>query len=301
MSSDQSSDKSTHKAESPEPPDVGHVFSLATQTVGSLLAFTGILTASGFVIVNAYILSYTRLFNYLVLPAQMLAAGLGFMIFTAIATVITLIVASAIRETYQRMSGRNLEGGLPLRWTALVLFLLGFLNSAIQQSFELDSIAWAFTVNAIFLWLLRDLPTYVPRIIGPNWLGDVVKVAPSFLALFIFILYVGATFGQSVYGLVPRMFGGGEPIPIQFSMNINENLDDFGIRQAASEQSEPVCMLAQSATGMLVYHPRTQRTIWLSLNIHVVAYYTSSTEVDCSPPPSEDGLLIYDAGPFSTE
>ncbi len=298
MSSEQASDKSIHEAETP---DLTQVFSLATQTVGSLLAFTGILTASGFVIVNAYILSYTRLFNYLILPAQFLAAGMGFMVFIAIATVITLIIASAIRESYRRLSGHNLKGGLPLRWTALVLFLLGFLNSVIQQSFELDNIAWTFTVNAIFLWLLRDLPTYVPRIIGPNWLGDVVKVAPSFLALFMFILYVGATFGQNVYGLVPRMFGGGEPIPIQFTMSNNENLDDFGIRQGDTQQSEPVCILAQSAAGMLVYHPRTERTIWLSLNIHVVAYYTSNIEVDCDPPPSGESLLIYDAGPFSTE
>ena len=171
------------------------------------------------------------------------------------------------------------------------MFIVGLILSLLAGDFAIDSVAWMMLVITAVIWILRDLANVIPRLTGPNWLERLLSVAPSFMIVLVFIVYGGIVYGTSIYLLIPRVIGGGEPVPIQVTLRNSADLNTMAVDSETTGQSDAFCFLAQATDGIIVYHPESDRGFSIRFPANMVAYYStpSDLEINCLPPGTESG------------
>ncbi len=179
----------------------------------------GLLTVSGFIIVNVYLSRFTGIYLYSVNPSQYLAAAIGalsfglLLLFGCFAIVILLLIVlliyqfkrrdeSSIRETLRSFSRRE---------------VLKTLRTTLWQRFTQPDIL-----------LLSTL----------------------------FVILGSFSYGLSIYPQVPRFLGGGQPVPIAVIFKDANNIASFGFEPLSTHHPDVVglVLLAELSDGLLVYY-----------------------------------------------
>lgn len=191
------------------------------QTIQSLLAFVvgsaGVLTASGFIIVNIYLSRYTSIHIYDVIPTQYLVASVGALIFSLFLLLLLSAVGSLLIVIYVKY--RIYRGDLGD--ISLTKFF--------QVLFSRD------VMVHIKLRITHLLPT-------------------ATLATIISVTLFSVSFGLLIYPRLPRSVGGGAPVVIGVVFKDSNAMTAFGFRPAASSLPNVVAvgLLAELSDGLLV-------------------------------------------------
>ncbi len=231
------------------PPSLASQIENLTKVLQSTLTLVvgagALLSASGFIIVNTALASFSDIQVYNILPAQFLSAG-------ALWLVVLAIIFVPLFRVFEQIAKFVVSFWISFRAS----FVFSFDRAAHGESREqIDEEVKALQQDSIE----RTIRAFRSR--------------PFVIVIAIFTALVGSViYGQGLYLHLPRAIGGGRPTSVMLVFDKPENLQVLGLTSApgAPRQTGSLLLLAELTDGMLVADTSTGRIVAVK-NDYIVA------------------------------
>lgn len=202
-------------SETPKQPDSG-ILRFAQSVLTFVLGLSALMTASGFIIVNSYLASYTDIHGYSINPSQYITASIGAFIFSML-LLIPLYALSYLFGFFLRIY-RNQSLISPL---ATIIFLTTVLDKLLEQS---------------------SIRRYARIVL--------------ILDTLVLIILLSMVYGALIYNHIPRYLGGGAPVNVYIVLTDSNTVSAFSANTVLSHPNViyGVYILAELNDGLLIYN-----------------------------------------------
>lgn len=277
--------------------NIGKVIGAAQSAITFALALGALLTATGFVIVNAQLSTFTDIHGYSIQSSQFLSAGVGLLIFITLINIFIYII---------------FINSLVLRVVIIFIFLYILINIFLTFGDAGESLI---SVIAVLISGLATLlqstklfkGDFVYEIIltpMQRLLKSISKDPLKASRIVIFTLYVlvlGILYGASFYRIIPRFLGGGRPESIILVFNDSTTLSQIGLAKDPiyPNRTQIVLLLADLNDGMLILDRLSGQVVAIK-NDSVLAVYDDKVNQEYLVTPTPKPTLSPTATPIPT-
>lgn len=234
------------------------------EIVTFLVGLGAFFTVAGFIVVNTHLSQYTPIRTFDVDTGQYLAAGFSLSFFYTIAFVVAYLTERQIDLIDSKLRSFLVRFSVTVGVALVTSVILGSLFVFFSSLSFFDSVLSLFTqVTVALFFSFTILSEFLSR---PNFsqLWSVANIGFAILTL-IYAVVGGVIFGIN-YNTIPHTLGGGQPIPVRLIFDEADVMVEFGLTAdpTVPTQSEPVCLLAELNTGLLIFDPDSQDTYTLN-------------------------------------